>query len=316
MPTSTRSTRRSSSATTCGCAGGRSSSAAGSCSRPATRRRPTACARRWAAGWPVGCARGPWSCRRGSRRTRRRAGPSSRCSATPARWSRASRSTRRSSTSAGLRKIAGPAPEIAARLRSEVAARVGLPITVGVARTKFLAKVASRVAKPDGLLVVPVDGEQAFLHPLPVGMLWGVGKVTAEKLHGLGVRTVAEVAELGEPALVSLLGPAAGHHLFALSTGRDPRPVQVGRRRRSMGAQRALGNRLRAPGRSTRCWPGSSTGSCAGCGGRTGSAARSCCGCGSATSRGPPARTPCRGPRRGRTPCWRRRRHCSSRRRR
>ena len=149
---------------------------------------------------------------------------------------------------AGLRRIAGPAPEIAARLRSEVARRVGLAITVGVARTKFLAKVASRVAKPDGLLVVPVDGEQAFLHPLPVGMLWGVGRVTAEKLHGLGVRTVAEVAELGEPALVSLLGPAAGHHLYALSTGRDPRPVQVGRRRRSMGAQRALGNRLRAPG--------------------------------------------------------------------
>ena len=149
---------------------------------------------------------------------------------------------------AGLRRIAGPAPEIAARLRQEVASRVGLPITVGVARTKFLAKVASRVAKPDGLLVVPVDGEQAFLHPLHVGMLWGVGKVTAEKLHGLGVRTVAEVAELGEPALVSLLGPAAGHHLYALSTGRDPRPVQVGRRRRSMGAQRAIGNRPRAPG--------------------------------------------------------------------
>jgi DNA polymerase-4 len=108
--------------------------------------------------------------------------------------------------------------------------------------------VASRVAKPDGLLVVAVDGERAFLHPLPVGMLWGVGRVTTEKLHGLGVRTVAEVAELGEPALVSLLGPAAGRHLYALSVGRDPRPVQVGRRRRSMGAQRALGNRLRAPG--------------------------------------------------------------------
>ena len=128
-----------------------------------------------------------------------------------------------------------------------MAERVGLPITVGVARTKFLAKVASRVAKPDGLLVVPVDGELAFLHPLPVGMLWGVGRVTAEKLHGLGVRTVAEVAELGEPALVSLLGPAAGRHLHALSVGRDPRPVQVGRRRRSMGAQRALGSRPRAP---------------------------------------------------------------------
>jgi len=148
---------------------------------------------------------------------------------------------------AGLRRIAGSAPEIAAKLRRDVAERVGLPITVGVARTKFLAKVASRVAKPDGLLVVPTDGEQAFLHPLPVGMLWGVGKVTAEKLHGLGVRTVAEVAELGEPALVSLLGPAAGRHLFALSVGRDPRPVQGGQRRRSMGAQRALGSRPRPP---------------------------------------------------------------------
>ena len=148
---------------------------------------------------------------------------------------------------AGLRRIAGSAPEIAARLRRDVAERVGLPITVGVARTKFLAKVASRVAKPDGLLVVPIDGERAFLHPLPVGMLWGVGKVTTEKLHGLGVRTVAEVAELGEPALVSLLGPAAGRHLFALSVGRDPRPVQGGQRRRSMGAQRALGSRPRPP---------------------------------------------------------------------
>ena len=148
---------------------------------------------------------------------------------------------------AGLRRIAGPAVDVAARLRREVAARVGLPITVGVARTKFLAKVASRVAKPDGLLVVPVAGEQAFLHPLAVGMLWGVGAKTAEKLHRLGVRTVADVAALGEPALVSLLGPAAGRHLFALSVGRDPRPVQTGRRRRSMGAQRALGSRPRAP---------------------------------------------------------------------
>jgi DNA polymerase IV len=149
---------------------------------------------------------------------------------------------------AGLRRLAGPAVDIARNLRREVAARVGLPITVGVARTKFLAKVASRVAKPDGLLVVPVDGETAFLHPLAVGMLWGVGEKTATKLHGLGVRTVADVAGIGEPALVSLLGPAAGRHLHALAVGRDPRPVQVGRRRRSMGAQRALGSRARAPG--------------------------------------------------------------------
>jgi DNA polymerase IV len=146
----------------------------------------------------------------------------------------------------GLRRIAGPAVGVAQRLRREVAARVGLPITVGVARTKFLAKVASRVAKPDGLLVVPVDGERAFLHPLAVELLWGVGEVTAGKLRGLGVRTVADVAGLGEPALVSLLGPAAGRHLHALAVGRDPRPVEVGRRRRSMGAQRALGSRPRS----------------------------------------------------------------------
>ena len=143
----------------------------------------------------------------------------------------------------GLRRIAGPPPEIARRLRAEVAGRVGLPITVGVARTKFLAKVASRVAKPDGLLVVPVGGELAFLHPLPVELLWGVGRVTAGKLHGLGIRTVADVVDLGESALVSLIGPAAGHHLHALAVGRDPRPVQTGQRRRSMGAQRALGPR-------------------------------------------------------------------------
>jgi DNA polymerase-4 len=146
----------------------------------------------------------------------------------------------------GLRRIAGPAVDVAQRLRREVAARVGLRITVGVARTKFLAKVASRVAKPDGLLVVPIDGEQAFLHPLAVELLWGVGEVTAGKLRGLGVRTVADVAALGEPALVSLLGPAAGRHLYALAVGRDPRPVEVGRRRRSMGAQRALGSRPRS----------------------------------------------------------------------
>ena len=95
---------------------------------------------------------------------------------------------------------------MAARLRREVVERVGLPITVGVARTKFLAKVASGVAKPDGLLVVPPDGELAFLHPLPVERLWGVGAVTAKKLHDRGITTVGQVARLAEEALVSLLG--------------------------------------------------------------------------------------------------------------
>ena len=147
----------------------------------------------------------------------------------------------------GLRRIVGPPVEVAARLRREVAERVGLPITVGVARTKFLAKVASRVAKPDGLLVVPPDGELEFLHPLPVELLWGVGKVTAGKLHGWGITTVAQVAELGEASLVSLLGAAAGRQLHALSHNRDPRPVRTGQRRRSIGSQRALGRSRRSP---------------------------------------------------------------------
>ncbi len=146
----------------------------------------------------------------------------------------------------GLRRVSGTPTEIAVRLRAEVTARVGLPISVGVARTKFLAKVASAVAKPDGLLVVPPDGELAFLHPLPVGRLWGVGRVTAEKLHQRGIVTVGEVARVGEAALVSMLGRASGRHLHALAHNRDPRPVQVGRRRRSIGSQRALGRARRS----------------------------------------------------------------------
>ncbi len=127
------------------------------------------------------------------------------------------------------------------RLRRAVLERVGLPITVGVARTKFLAKVASGVAKPDGLLVVPPDGELAFLHPLPIERLWGVGPVTAARLRALGIATVGEVAGLTEATLVCLLGRAAGRHLHALAHNRDPRPVQARRRRRSIGSQCALG---------------------------------------------------------------------------
>jgi DNA polymerase-4 len=146
----------------------------------------------------------------------------------------------------GLRKISGTATEIAVRLRREVREQVGLPITVGVARTKFLAKVASGVAKPDGLLEVPPGGELAFLHPLPVERLWGVGPVTSGKLRDRGITTVGEVARLGEPTLVSLVGQAAGRHLHALAHNRDPRPVDVGRRRRSIGSQRALGRSPRS----------------------------------------------------------------------
>jgi DNA polymerase IV len=146
----------------------------------------------------------------------------------------------------GMRRIAGTPTEIAVRLRREVREQVGLPITVGVARTKFLAKVASGVAKPDGLLVVPPDGELDFLHPLPVERLWGVGAVTAAKLRGRGIRTVGEVAQLAEDALVSILGRASGRQLHALAHNRDRRRVQVGRRRGSIGSQRALGRRPRS----------------------------------------------------------------------
>ena len=147
----------------------------------------------------------------------------------------------------GLRRISGTPTEIALRLKRRVLEDVGLPITVGVARTKFLAKVASGVAKPDGLLVVPPGGELAFLHPLPIERLWGVGPVTAAKLRDWGITTVGQVAQLTETTLVSILGRASGRQLHALAHNRDPRAVRVGRRRRSMGAQRALGRTPRSP---------------------------------------------------------------------
>lgn len=148
---------------------------------------------------------------------------------------------------AGLRRLSGTAVEVAAGLRRDVLDRVGLPISVGVARTKFLAKVASGVAKPDGLLMVPPEEELSFLHPLPVERLWGVGAVTATKLHRLGFTTVGEVAQLAETTLVSMLGAASGRHLHALAHNRDPRPVQLRRRRRSIGSQRALGRSSKSP---------------------------------------------------------------------
>jgi DNA polymerase IV len=147
----------------------------------------------------------------------------------------------------GLRRIAGSPEEIAVRLRERVRADVGLPISVGVARTKFLAKVASAVSKPDGLIVVEPEREEEFLLPLPVERLWGVGRVTAEKLHGLGIRTVGQLAELEEATAERLLGRAAGAHLHALARLRDPRPVDATKRRGSIGSQRALGNRPRTP---------------------------------------------------------------------
>jgi nucleotidyltransferase/DNA polymerase involved in DNA repair len=147
----------------------------------------------------------------------------------------------------GLERIQGTPERIAADLRDEVRERVGLPITVGVATTKFLAKVASAAAKPDGLLVVPAGGERAFLEPLPVEALWGVGPATSGRLRARGLATVADVARAGEDALVAILGRAGGRHLHALAHNRDPRPVRAGRRRRSVGSQCAMDFGSRPP---------------------------------------------------------------------
>ena len=146
----------------------------------------------------------------------------------------------------GLEAISGTPVEVAMKLRADVREEVNLPITVGVATTKFLAKVASAVAKPDGLLVVPAGGELDFLHPLPVEALWGVGPVTSAKLRDHGLNTVAQVSETPETFLVEILGPASGRHLHALAHNRDPRRVRTRRRRRSMGSQRALGRGRRS----------------------------------------------------------------------
>ena len=143
---------------------------------------------------------------------------------------------------AGLRRVSGTPVQIAVRLRADVRDHVGLPITVGIARTKFLAKVASQEAKPDGFLLVPPGQELAFLHPLPVRRLWGVGAKTADKLNAHDINIVADVAELSESALASLVGAAMGRQLFALSRNISHRRVTTGVRRRSVGAQRALGS--------------------------------------------------------------------------
>ncbi len=147
----------------------------------------------------------------------------------------------------GLGRVSGTPEAIAAQLRAKVRERVGLAITVGVARTKFLAKVASGVGKPDGLLVVHPDRETEFLYPLPVERLWGVGPVTASKLNERGLMTVSDVAGLSEAGLVAMVGQAAGRQLHALAHHRDPRPVVIGKRRGSVGSQQALGRSRRSP---------------------------------------------------------------------
>lgn len=147
----------------------------------------------------------------------------------------------------GMEHISGTPPQIAAKLRERVLDEAGLPISVGVARTKFLAKVASGASKPDGLLVVGPDGEEAFLHPLPIEALWGVGRVTTSKLNAMGVRTVGDVARTSRVRLASVIGESAANHLLDLAGGRDPRPVEPRERRKSIGAQSAFPRGSRSP---------------------------------------------------------------------
>jgi DNA polymerase IV len=147
----------------------------------------------------------------------------------------------------GMERIAGSANEIAIRLRRTVREQVGLPVTVGIARTKFLAKVASAHAKPDGLLFVPPRDELIFLHALPVARMWGVGPKTAAKLNSRCITTIGHLARVPEPVLEGLLGKALARHLHALANNRDPRPVKRRARRRSIGTQHALGRSRRSP---------------------------------------------------------------------
>jgi len=147
----------------------------------------------------------------------------------------------------GLEHISGTPREVAVKLRQDVFEKVGLKISVGLARTKFLAKVASGASKPDGLLVIEEDGERDFLHPLPIESLWGVGRVTSQKLHSMGIRTVGEIASCREESLVAALGPSAGRRLLDLANNRDPRQVERREPRRSIGAQSAFQSGSRSP---------------------------------------------------------------------
>ncbi len=140
----------------------------------------------------------------------------------------------------GMEHIAGSPAEIAAGLRRRVLEEAKLPISVGVARTKFLAKVASGAAKPDGLLVVEPDAEVDFLHPLPIQALWGVGKVTTRKLNEMGIRKVGDLASTSRVILASAVGESSADHLLDLANGRDPRRVKPRERRKSIGAQSAF----------------------------------------------------------------------------
>jgi DNA polymerase-4 len=144
---------------------------------------------------------------------------------------------------AGTSHLFGPPADIAKEIRRRVRAELGLPISVGVARTKHLAKIASQVAKPDGLVVVDPATELDFLHGLPVELMWGVGPVTNARLAEIGVHTIGQLAEIRPGTLERLLGRAAGEKLAALAWNRDPREIKPHRRARSAGAQSALGRK-------------------------------------------------------------------------
>lgn len=144
----------------------------------------------------------------------------------------------------GTTHLLGAPSDIARHIRRRVREEVGLPISIGIASTKFLAKIASARAKPDGLVVIERGSELDFLHPLPVEALWGVGKVTAGRLHRLGIETIGELAEISPRTLTPLLGTAASGGLGSLAWNRDPRPVRGGRRAGSVGSQHALGRGL------------------------------------------------------------------------
>ncbi len=146
----------------------------------------------------------------------------------------------------GLERISGKPRQIAERLRRQARNRIGLAVTVGVARTKVLAKMASRAAKPDGLLVVDPEREAEFLRPLPVEALWGVGAVTAEKLRAHGISTIGQLGRRDEGELALFLGAHAARHLHAVAHNRDPRRVRRGRRRRSIGTQSAFAGRRKS----------------------------------------------------------------------
>lgn len=147
----------------------------------------------------------------------------------------------------GCTHLFGSPTEIAQKIRERVRAEIGLPISIGVARTKHLAKIASQVAKPDGLVAVDPERELAFLHDLPVGLMWGVGPVTEARLAAMGVQTIGQLAQMPGRSLTRLLGPAAGEKLSALAWNRDPREIVTHRRSQSAGAQSALGRKLAQP---------------------------------------------------------------------